>query len=55
MSRKPSVTQLPQNGPWVLMADTPGPERVMVSWTPYWNQYMYERMTGERIDSTIFE
>ena len=32
-----------------------GTGKVLVSWTPYWNQFMYERMTGEDIESTIFE
>jgi uncharacterized protein (AIM24 family) len=32
-----------------------GSGRVMVAWTPYWNQYMYTRMTGEDIESSIFE
>jgi uncharacterized protein (AIM24 family) len=32
-----------------------GTGRVLVSWTPYWNQYLYERMTGEQIESSIFE
>jgi len=32
-----------------------GNGRVMVAWTPYWNQYMYNRMTGEDIESSIFE
>ena len=32
-----------------------GTGKVLVSWTPYWNQYMYERMTGEDIEGTIFE
>jgi uncharacterized protein (AIM24 family) len=32
-----------------------GTGKVLVSWTPYWNQYMYERMTGEQIERTLFE
>ena len=32
-----------------------GRGRLMVAWTPYWNQYMYNRMTGEDIESSIFE
>jgi len=32
-----------------------GKGRVMVAWTPYWNQHMYNRMTGEDIESSIFE
>ena len=32
-----------------------GRGRVMVAWTPYWNQYMYTRMTGEDIETSIFE
>jgi uncharacterized protein (AIM24 family) len=32
-----------------------GKGKVMVAWTPYWNQYMYNRMTGEDIESSIFE
>lgn len=32
-----------------------GTGKVMVAWTPYWNQYMFNRMTGEHIESSIFE
>ena len=32
-----------------------GTGKILVSWTPYWNQYVFERMTGEQIDGTIFE
>ena len=32
-----------------------GSGKVMVCWTPYWNQHMYERMTGETIERSIFE
>lgn len=32
-----------------------GTGKVMVCWTPYWNQYLYQRMTGENIDRSIFE
>lgn len=32
-----------------------GKGEVMVAWTPYWNQYMYNRMTGEDIEGSIFE
>jgi len=32
-----------------------GTGRIMVAWTPYWNHHMYTRMTGEDIESTIFE
>ncbi len=32
-----------------------GTGRILVCWTPYWNQFMYERMTGEGIEKTIFE
>ena len=32
-----------------------GTGKVMVCWTPYWNQYMYERMTGEVIEGSLFE
>lgn len=32
-----------------------GTGRLLVCWTPYWNQYMYTRMTGEDIEGTIFE
>ncbi len=29
--------------------------KVLVSWTSYWTQFMYERMAGEQIESSIFE
>ena len=32
-----------------------GKGQVMVAWTPYWNQFMYNRMTGEDIEGSIFE
>lgn len=32
-----------------------GTGRLLVCWTPYWNQYMYTRMTGESIEGTLFE
>lgn len=33
-----------------------GTGKVLVCWTPYWNQHMYEQMTGEdMIDRSIFE
>lgn len=32
-----------------------GTGRLLVCWTPYWNQYMYTRMTGETIEGTLFE
>lgn len=32
-----------------------GTGKLLVSWTPYWNQFMYENMTGEKIEGTIFE
>lgn len=32
-----------------------GTGKVMVAWTPYWNHHMYTRMTGEDIETTIFE
>jgi uncharacterized protein (AIM24 family) len=32
-----------------------GTGKVTVAWTPYWNQYMYNRMTGEDIEGSIFE
>ena len=32
-----------------------GTGKILVSWTPYWNQYVFERMTGEQVESTIFE
>jgi uncharacterized protein (AIM24 family) len=32
-----------------------GTGRLMIAWTPYWNHHMYRRMTGEDIESTIFE
>lgn len=32
-----------------------GSGKVLVSWTPYWNQFMFERMTGENIQGSIFE
>ncbi len=32
-----------------------GKGRLLVSWTPYWNHHMYQYMTGEDIEGSIFE
>jgi uncharacterized protein (AIM24 family) len=32
-----------------------GTGKLLVCWTPYWNQHMYERMTGESIEGSLFE
>ena len=32
-----------------------GRGKAMVAWTPYWNHFMYNRMTGEDIETSIFE
>ncbi|OSP54415.1 AIM24 family protein [Pseudoruegeria sp. SK021] len=32
-----------------------GTGKALVCWTPYWNQHMYERMTGEGIEGSLFE
>jgi len=32
-----------------------GTGKALVCWTPYWNQHMYQRMTGETIDGSLFE
>jgi uncharacterized protein (AIM24 family) len=32
-----------------------GTGKLLICWTPYWNQFMYERMTGEGIEGSIFE
>jgi uncharacterized protein (AIM24 family) len=32
-----------------------GRGRALVCWTPYWNQHMYTRLTGESIDRSLFE
>jgi uncharacterized protein (AIM24 family) len=32
-----------------------GSGKLLICWTPYWNQYMYQRMTGESIEGSIFE
>jgi uncharacterized protein (AIM24 family) len=32
-----------------------GTGKVLVCWTPYWNQHIYQRMTGEHIDRSLFE
>lgn len=32
-----------------------GTGKVLVCWTPYWNQHMYQRMTGESIEGSLFE
>lgn len=33
-----------------------GSGKALVCWTPYWNEYLYDRMTGgEKITRTIFE
>jgi uncharacterized protein (AIM24 family) len=32
-----------------------GTGKALVCWTPYWNQHMYHRMTGEDIEGSLFE
>ncbi|MFA9476252.1 MAG: AIM24 family protein [Filomicrobium sp.] len=32
-----------------------GTGRALVCWTPYWNEHMYTRMTGESIEGSLFE
>ncbi len=32
-----------------------GTGRALVCWTPYWNQHMYNQMTGESIEGSIYE
>ena len=32
-----------------------GTGKALVCWTPYWNQHMYTRMTGENIERSLFE
>jgi uncharacterized protein (AIM24 family) len=32
-----------------------GTGKLLVCWTPYWNQHMYENLTGETIDRSLFE
>jgi len=32
-----------------------GTGKLLVCWTPYWNQHMYQRMTGETIEGSLFE
>jgi uncharacterized protein (AIM24 family) len=32
-----------------------GTGKLLVCWTPYWNQHMYERMTGESVEGSLFE
>jgi uncharacterized protein (AIM24 family) len=32
-----------------------GTGKALVCWTPYWNEHMYTRMTGESIDASLFE
>lgn len=32
-----------------------GTGKALVCWTPYWNQHMYSRVTGETIRGTLFE
>jgi uncharacterized protein (AIM24 family) len=32
-----------------------GTGKALVCWTPYWNQHMYERLTGEGIEGSLFE
>ncbi len=32
-----------------------GTGKLLMCMTPYWNQFMYERMTGEAIEGSIFE
>jgi hypothetical protein len=32
-----------------------GTGKAIVCWTPYWNQHMYQRMTGETIEHSLFD
>ncbi len=32
-----------------------GTGRALVCWTPYWNEHLYRRMTGESIEGSLFE
>ncbi len=32
-----------------------GTGKALVCWTPYWNQHIYNRMTGEDIEGSLFE
>ena len=32
-----------------------GTGKVLVCWTPYWNEHLYRRMTGESIDGALLE
>ena len=32
-----------------------GTGKALVCWTPYWNQHMYERMTGAYVDRALLE
>jgi len=32
-----------------------GTGKALVCWTPYWNQHMYNQMTGESIEGSLFE
>ncbi len=32
-----------------------GEGKTLVSWTPYWNEHLYRRMTGESIEGSMFE
>lgn len=32
-----------------------GTGKALVCWTPYWNEHLYRRMTGESIDGALLE
>lgn len=32
-----------------------GKGRALVCWTPYWNEHLYQHMTGESVQGTLFE
>jgi uncharacterized protein (AIM24 family) len=32
-----------------------GSGKLLVCWTPYWNEHLYKRMTGESIEGSLFE
>lgn len=32
-----------------------GTGKLLVCWTPYWNQHMYQNLTGETIERSLFE
>ncbi|WP_210529594.1 AIM24 family protein [Rubellimicrobium arenae] len=54
MKRASTLLRSPLVGQKLLRVLT-GTGKALVCWTPYWNQHIYQRMTGETIRASLFE